>query len=165
MRKLLVVMAVGLFAFAGIAHADFEGPYAPANWTWYDNCFGSGTLTATQMDVVGGDAYYAGYSEYQITVPGNATLAFDWSYFSYDSGTYDFGYYRLNGVQTVIAYNNTQGSGSLSVPVAAGDAFALGVETMDGGYGAGYLTITNFVPEPGSLAAMLVLAGLALRRR
>lgn len=163
MGRFAAVLAIGLFAFVGVAQADFTGPYAPGNWTWFDNASGTGTLDATTMFIIGGDAGMAGYSEYNIAVPAGGTLDFDWSYFSVDDPGYDWGYYSVNGVQTMLA-DTSPASGNASVPVMAGDVFALGVETSDGGWGPGELTVTNFIPEPASLA-LLALGALALRRR
>jgi hypothetical protein len=79
----------------------------------------------------------------------------------------------LNGVYTILAFNNTQGSGSVGVPVNAGDIIGYRVRSNDNIFGSGSLTIRGFdapagttsVPEPTSLALMaLGAAGLALVR-
>ncbi len=66
-----------------------------------------------------------------------------------------------------LAANNAQGGGSVSVPVAAGDIIGFRVFSVDGVFGPGTLSVSNFtapVPAPGSLA-LLGMGGLIAARR
>jgi len=164
MRKLCAVLCV--LALAGVANADFTGAYAPSEWSFYAADDGYGSLTTAQMDVYGTDSGYVSYGEtyYSIEVPASGTLEFDWSYDSTNSPGYDWSYYSLDGAMTTLTDGFGAVSGSVSLPVTAGQMLKLGVQTMDACCGYGHLTVTNFVPEPASLA-LLALGGLAVIRR
>jgi len=158
-----------VFAYAATVNAGFAGAYAPENWTFHSDGpegNGLGTLTEAQMYVQGlaDDLHHLqGYVYYSIAIQNDATLSFDWSYACEDVPLYDWGLYRVNGVDTVLSFTGGE-SGSATVPVAAGDVFALGVWSQDGWFSPGQLTVANFVPEPTCLV-LLGLGALLLRRR
>jgi len=157
---------VSMLAYVAPACAGFAGAYAPENWTFHSEGpagNGLGTLTETQMYVQGLVDHLQGYVYYSITIQADATLSFDWSYVCDDVPLYDWGLYRVNGVDTVLSFTGGE-SGSAAVPVAAGDVFALGVWSQDGWFAPGQLTVANFVPEPTCLV-LLGLGALVLRRR
>ena len=107
---------------------------------------GAGSLSSTSMKVVGSnsnsltmvDTYYTG------TAPIGGQLSFDWTYSSIDTGTWDYAYVRVNGSESVIASNATQGSGSKVIFVSAGDTVDIGVITVDDQLGEGALEVSNF---------------------
>lgn len=165
-----LIAAAALLAAAGAANAQFSGPYAPANWALNANGGdGSATNDGTTLVLTGNDdGFGLGIdTDYTIAAAAAGTWAFDWKYFSSDSGTFDTGGYLLNGVYNQLAANNAQGGGSVSVPVAAGDIIGFRVFSVDGVFGPGTLSVSNFtapVPAPGSLA-LLGMGGLIAARR
>jgi MYXO-CTERM domain-containing protein len=166
MKRALVVGAA--LAMTGVAQAQFEGYYAPENWTFYDEAGGSLDLGGVPdyLTIIGGDSSIAGYTTLTIAAGAAGTVEFDWSYYSIDSPGYDEGGYIYNGANYFLS--DTYGeSGSVSFEVGAGEEIGFYVYTSDGAYGPGELTISNFsapVPTPGALA-LLGLAGLASSRR
>jgi MYXO-CTERM domain-containing protein len=174
------VLAAGVVAFAGLvstASADFSGPYAPGNWDFITNG-GSGALdlsgVPSEITVIGDDSGLDNtYTQLQIKVPFDGDFKFNWLYSSTDSGTFDNGGY-LTSVDGVIfdyvelADNDTQGSGVVDLKgVKAGTIFGFYVFSVDGVFGAGNLTISQFsgpVPAPSALG-LLGVAGLAATRR
>jgi hypothetical protein len=171
MKSAAVLAAVAGLAFAGSANAQFSGPYAPGNWTFQNNG-GDGSLidnSPGSVTVIGNNNASGILTDTDLTIAALAggTWSFDWSYFSLDTGTWDSAYYLLNGVETFIAANNSQGVGSVSIPVTGGDIIGFRVRSQDGAFGAGELTISNFsapIPAPGSLA-LLGMGGLIAARR
>jgi hypothetical protein len=154
------------------ASAQFTGYYAHP-WTFATtnpNSDASWSGTTTSLTITGHNAGSGGdTASYTITAPLSGMVTFDWGYSSTDTGDWDRGGYMINGVKTVLANNANQGTGSGSFMVNAGDIFGFYVESVDGGFGPGILTITNFaapVPEPATLAVVgLGLAAVARRRR
>jgi MYXO-CTERM domain-containing protein len=164
-----MMAAAGLLAIAGAANAQFSGPYDHSNWALNANGGdGSAVTSPTTLDLTGNDAggsFIA--TDYTIAAAGTGLFSFDWKYSSGDTGTYDTGGYLINGVYTVLAANNSQGGGSVSVAVNAGDIIGFRVESADGAFGPGLLNVGNFsgpVPAPGALA-LLGLGGLVAGRR
>lgn len=171
MKTSALIAAAGLLAVAGAANAQFSGPYAPGNWTLNPNLGnGSATNDGSTLVLTGTDGAGTGgqNTDYTIAAAAAGTWSFDWSYFSSDSGTFDSGGYLLNGFYTQLADNNGSGaSGSVSVPVNAGDIIGYRVFSADGVFGPGELTVKNFsapVPAPASLA-LLGMGGLVAARR
>jgi hypothetical protein len=171
MKISAMVAAAGLLAIAGAANAQFSGAWDHSNWTTTLNG-GDGSVTnktATTATVNGTDGTGANVNtDYTIVVPaGSWQVSFAWKYSSVDSGTYDSGGYLVNGNYTVLAFNNTQGSGSTGPLVLnGGDTFGFRVFSADSAFGRGILDITKFeaIPAPGALA-LLGLGGLVAGRR
>jgi len=138
------------------ARADFSGSYAPANWTPFTQTFGCGS---SQVNTAGmpntlvlrtftGCANIS--SSYTLTgnIPANGTLSFSWSYDSTsfnDAGVVTSGSYTLAGVTTTLGSNDGPQSGTVSIPVVAGQTFSL---TLNGSTNAVF-TITNFNAPSG----------------
>ncbi len=157
------LLATGL---AGAATAQFDGPYDPANWTFSSPAGGSFTNDGFTLVLTGGDVSLAGNTDYTIMAAASGDWSFSWNYFSTDYGTFDTGGYLLNGAYTILADNDNQGNGSVTVAVNFGDTIGYRVNTADGVFGAGVLTVTKFdAPVPGPAAvALLGVAGLLGRR-
>jgi MYXO-CTERM domain-containing protein len=166
MKRAIVVGAA--LAMTGVAQAQFEGYYAPENWTFYDEAGGflDESGVPDYLTIFGGDSSVPGYTQLTIAAGADGTFAFDWAYDSIDSPGYDEGGYIYNGGYYFLS--DTYGeSGSVSFEVGAGEEIGFYVYTYDGVFGPGELTISNFsapVPAPGALA-LLGLAGLASSRR
>lgn len=166
MTKTLFAVAA-TYAISSLATAsatsDFTDEYAPANWSFYTDSSGTGTLDQFEMHVVGIDDGAVGYTEYYITALVTATLTFDWEFSTNDPTGSEFAFFGLEFVEHTFADTNGQ-SGTMSVLVYESDVFELGVYTTNGTDGAGELLISNFqFPEPSSLA--LLIAGVVLLRR
>lgn len=154
------------------AAADFSGYYAPGNWSVFtvgDGFVDVGGAPAS-ITIVGpndGSGNF-GYTDIIIAADVTGTFNFDWSYFSVDDPGFDTGFYINAGF--VVLTDASGDSGSVSVPVNAGDIIGWSVESEDSLFGAGELTIRNFsvvaIPEPSS-AMLAFLGGLFLfvRRR
>jgi len=120
---------------------------------------GSGSLDLDDivMEVTGGDSGFAGTSQYVAENPDvELCVRAIADYSSDDTGNFDLGYYIVDGEQTVIADNESQGTFEIEFTVPAGSSFGFGVETVDGAYGSGFLTVEKFrafaVPVEGCVA-------------
>jgi hypothetical protein len=136
---------------------DFEGYFAIPNWTLVNNppgvagSFNTNPGPPVQLFVVGGNANVGGDTDFQIEIPKDGVISFNWGYQSTDTGNWDRGGYAINGVFTQLANNATQVpyfNGSATVPVSEGDTFAFRVHTVDGQFGAGTFGVTNFQFAP-----------------
>lgn len=160
-RYVMVPVAAALICLP--AWAAFTGNYAQANWTPFTQTFGCGS---SQVDTAGmpntlvlrtftGCANIgAGYTLTGI-IPANGTLSFNWSYDSTsfnDAGVVTSATYTLAGVTTTVASNDGPQSGTVSIPVLAGQSFSL---TLNGSTNATY-TITNF-NGPGAITPVPTL--------
>jgi hypothetical protein len=163
-----------ILSSAQTARADFSGPYAPANWTFsQDGITGSYSNDGITLTLTGSDGKnVADFNvNYTIAAVASGTWSFDWLYTPLDSGNFDDGGYLLNGAYTVLALNSGPTySGSVSIGVSAGDVIGFRVHSLDSFFGAGTLTITNFVapvPAPGALAllGLAAVSGRSRRRR
>ena len=165
------LLATGL---AGVAAADFDGPYDPTNWT-FNNNGGNGFFTNDGFTLVltGNDAGGKGINtDYTIMVVADGDWSFNWNYSSIDDFFFHGGGYLLNG--QFFELGNPQflqssddpplGSRSGSVAVSFGDIIGFRVHSVDAS--AGVLTIGLFgAPVPGpAAAALLGVAGLLSRR-
>lgn len=170
MKMASVLAVVAGAAFAGVAAADFTGDYAPANWVLDTN--GNGFVqshSSSTLVLVGSDSGSNSfeYTDLIVNVPTGGLISFDWAYDSVDDPGFDAGLYFSIGSGFVFLTDTAGTSGSVSgVSVGSGDLFAFSIESADGLFGPGVLTVTNFsyVPAPGALA-LLGLAGVATRRR
>ena len=170
----------GLAAVAAIpttAKADFSGYYAPPNWTLQNTGDSNGFVDTSgapaSITLHGGSSGSgnAGDTDFTIAAAASGLLSFNWSYFSTDTGTYDSAYFLLNGVPTFLADNGSQGSGTFSIAVSAGNIFGFRVHTEDNLFGDGELTVSNFsapVPEGSTLSLFALGAAgvmVLMRRR
>jgi len=174
--------AVALLS-AGAAQAgviDFTGSYAVGNWT---EGYGYGSIDTSgapsTVTVIGGNLFGSNFGgpssneDFYITVLQSGIWSFDWAYGAGDCCYYDQGYYLLNSSGFFLAENDSfVTSGHVSTPVNAGDTIGYRVYSVDNGFGASSLTISNFsindgsVPEPSSVSLMaLGAAGLLWFRR
>jgi hypothetical protein len=146
-RVSCLAMAAGLAA-SGAAMGQFSGPYAPPNWTFTANG-GSGSVDTSgapaSITLTGNDNGGSNINTDYTIAGGGGFLQFHWEYTSTDSGTYDAAYYLVNGTQTLLATNSqAPASGDVSVPVGAGDVIGFRVSSVDGIFGPGVVTISNF---------------------
>ncbi len=171
-RKAILVktLVAGLVVlmFVGTANADFSNVFAPANWTLNNPAGGVVVqFDASLMHLLSGSADTSGVTEYSITITADDTLTVDWEFYAWDMAGMDWCYYSLNGAKNELA-DDSGSPDSFSLPVSAGDVFALGVETIDGWFGSGEFWVTDFqftAPEPSSLWMLLLgMFGLGVRR-
>lgn len=132
------------------------------NFSFFTGGTGSGSLSATEMSVTGSDGntllpvdtYYSGKA------PAAGDLNFDWKYESLDTGCWDYGYIRVNGVETVLACNSASpASGFALISLNAGDIVDIGVFSADDQLGAGTLGVSNFCLDTGGSACKWDLNG------
>ena len=177
----LTVLFLAVVALAQANLVGFTGPYDPSQWTLSNNPVSVGGSVDTSgapssVALTGGNSNVAGYTTWTIAAPAPGTVSFNWSYEAHDIAGpyYDPAGWILNGGPTQVTANygpNSQ-SGSTSFSVIAGDTFGFYVYTLDGGFGPGIITPSNFsapdsVPEPATLLLVggpLILAGLRRRR-
>ncbi|HRQ63433.1 MAG TPA: hypothetical protein PKZ76_00970, partial [Xanthomonadaceae bacterium] len=158
---MLAVLALGIGSasanqpLGGVS--DFEGDFAIGNWDLVNDPAGVGGSFNTnagppvELFVEGGDDGIGGNTDFQITIPADGEISFDWGYQSTDTECWDSGGYAINGVYTELACNDAAVpyfDGSGTVPVSAGDVFAFRVFTVDGDFGPGILGVTNFAFQP-----------------
>jgi hypothetical protein len=157
------------------AQADFSGPYDHANWTFTQagNSSFSATLTTLTLNGSSNATTFNALTTYSIAADASGTVSFNWNYSSNDTGGYDYAGFYINGAFTTLAFNSTQGSGSISRTVNQGDDIGFWVFSVDSVNAPGILNISNFsgpvgIPEPGSLGllALGTIGGaLSFRRR
>lgn len=149
--------------------AAFDGPYAPELWTFTTEAGGFiDAHTADTLVLVGGDSLLSGDTDILVTVIADGLWTFSWSWESTDwSPGFDNGYYLINGAAHFLAGGGPGPyTDALSVQVHEGDVIGFRVETTDGIFGPGVLTITNFnAPVPGPPVFALILAALGSRYR
>ncbi len=184
MKKLLWCLAIlGVVAVGSPASAAsmFSGPYAPANWTLTNS---PGTIDGSvntggapgSITLTGGNNGIGGFTEYTTTAAASGMVSFNWLFDGEPVGgitgpQFDPSGYVLNGVFTQFTDNNGPEvqNGFISFNVNAGDTFGFRVNTIDGIFGPGILTISNFdapTPEPATMAVFgLMAAGAYVRRR
>lgn len=167
----IVCFALGVCLFSGTALAqDFSGYYDPANWILDTNTDGSldSSGAPSQITLIGPNSGTTEleYIDFFIVAPADGIFAFNWSYVSDDDPTFDESFYIHN---TFFPLSDTSGeSGSVSIPVIGGDTIGFSIESIDGEFGAGSLTISSFsapIPEPASLGLLAGAGILLLRRR
>lgn len=151
------VALVGL-ALCGVARAQFS----QFSWTLGGSTQGSGSVTATQMHLVGPDSF-GGCSGGDVTwfaavttAPGTVRVHFSWK--NHDMGigfwTADSPEYIVGGVETDVdsgvccGFEYMDFEQDVSFHVAASQGFGFGAASIDCLYGPGELTLTDFSFEP-----------------
>ena len=120
---------------------------------------GGGSVNTTgapsSITLTGSDNTVGSYTDYYTTATAGGEVKFDWAYSSSDGDSfYDSFGYLLNGVYNQLADNDSQGSGTTTFNVAGDDTFGFSVFSMDGLFGAGVATVSNFsAPIPSSASA------------
>jgi len=192
-KRLSITLLCGalLFAGAGEAKAEFVGYYSVVSCASQP---GSGTVACGNFALTnsGGllpNGYVTSPDSTALTLTGtndgsdlqgsttltiasnsSGTFQFNWAFTTLDTPGFESAGYLLNGLLFQVADTNGE-SGSVMVPVLAGQVIGFEVASLDDTGSPGNLTITQFsaptVPEPGSL--LLLLAGVAgaitIRRR
>jgi hypothetical protein len=137
-----------------VYQAGFAGDFDPANWTLTNTNGGDGYVDVTgapaNIQLFGannGTGFgFDNYTVYDITIPIDGNLSFDWDWESFDAyGPYwdPFGYVVDNVFyQLSDGYGPAQQNGSVSINVTAGSMFAFSIFTPDGGDGTS-ASITN----------------------
>ena len=154
------MVVVTLLFLSHSVFAQFEGDFAPDNWTFTSDNTDASLEDAQIPDAItikGGNDGEEGNSDYVITVNQSGEIKFSWSYFTTDAeARYDPGGYLLNGTFVELVDGDLAGdqSGTTSVIVTNGDVFGFRVYTMDGDLGAAYLTIENFTAFRNATPAM-----------
>ena len=184
---------ISLFAVAGLllaphvasaaVLADFQGPFAPANWTTTISDGGGVNTTGApaSISLTGSDvgSEVPNFVDFTIAAPSSGVVQFSWDYFSsdsFESAAFDPFGYLLNGNFTQLTGNSSgvSQSGTESFNVLLGDVFGFRQFSTDSIEGAATTTVSNFsvtdisaVPEPGSVFALglLISGGLVLRSR
>jgi hypothetical protein len=188
MKTIAFAALVAVAAFCGPAHADFTGPYAPANWTTLISGTlsgagtnpGSATFASSSLSLAGGNTLspigdvscvgstfgFAGPCQVQTTIGLPGTYSFHWAYSTADDagpGGDLFGV-LINGTRVQLSDPGGSITQSGDRTFNASSAFGWYINCTDCTGGAASAMITAFstvtaVPEPESYA--LLAAGLA----
>ncbi len=154
-----------------MAHAQFSGTYAPANWTiTHTNSAGNssaavfGTVDTSgapnSITINGPDGNTNAYSSisYSIVASQAGTVSFSYSITNADVPEADFLFWGKNTTMIDSVGPSPTGSGTVNFQIAAGERLVIGVSTIDDQLGALNATISNF-----SVTAPLPVEGTALR--
>jgi hypothetical protein len=138
-----IVGIVGLAA-VGVLATHAHAQVWHYDWTPFTNCGGTTTRTTTSpyaqnQIATGGNSNIAGDTDSRFTACVDMTITLNFTYTSTDVGAYDKAYIRINGVETTLATNATQGTFVRTFDLLKGDTVRIGVKTTDGKYGAGVL--------------------------
>ena len=189
MKALPTLLLLALGAVAVPAHADFTGPYAPANWTTSTTgtllgtgaTTGSATFSSSLLTLAGGNATapagadvscvggtygFAGPCQIQTIIGLPGTYSFHWSYLTADDAgpAGDIFGVLINGVRTSLSDPGGSISQSGDRTFTASSSFGWFLNCTDCTGGTATAMITNFavtqpIPEPSTYA--LMVAGLA----
>jgi hypothetical protein len=145
----------------GVPVNNFNGLYAPANWsTTLTNAIGGNVNTTgapNSITINGSSGNSEGFTAYSITTPCNGIVSFDWSTSNSTdaTGSFDYPMYSINGGANILfpGYNNTAGSlaiqnGTVHLLLSAGQTLSLKIRNSVS-FGVGSVTITNF-KAPGT---------------
>ncbi len=143
----LAVMPI-LASNAWAVTVGFQGDYAPSNFTLVTNG-GDGSVNTggapASIVLTGSDNGTGGDTDFRMIVPGVAptVLKFNWVYNTIDPG-FDRGIYLVLGGSGVFLADTDGQSGSVSILASPGDTFGFRVNSDDGIFGPGILTVSNF---------------------
>jgi hypothetical protein len=138
----------------GTHATGFTGTYLPANWI-FSQTNSNGSLNTSNapasLSFVSSDngSLSSGTDNFQITIPCDGIVSFNWSYTTVDGANYDYPQFSLNGGAPLNfdGYNlgggNTQ-SGTQYIVVTAGDVFVLSMTSADNQFGNATAVISNF---------------------
>jgi len=139
--------------------SNFVGAYDVANWAFSNSNANGSVNTAfapSSIAITGGDngSFAEGNSNFTISIPSATTISFDWAYSTGDGAQYDIPRVIVNGTPTNLTGYITFGgtnpqSGTMSVPVNAGDTFAFNMITTDNRFGAATVVISNLTTLVG----------------
>ncbi|MBK7336408.1 MAG: HYR domain-containing protein [Saprospirales bacterium] len=145
----LITNTSGLGATDNCTGADFEGCFAIGNWDISADGDGSVDTGNAPDDVTlnsADDGTNNPETRMCITIPSDGVLSFDWNYESDDDApNFDPFGYEVNGVFFQLSDDlgaNIQ-SGSVSIPVEAGDEFCFVQQSSDGCCGSA-ATVSSF---------------------
>ena len=132
---------------------DFEGVFAPENWT-LTNASTDGSIntldTPDYITLIGGNngLPQGGTTDYSITVPASGLLSFSWDYSTNDGAFYDYPQIVYNGVATTLNGYDTNGPpeqfGTVTMQVEEGATLTLRMKTVDNVGGAASVTISDW---------------------
>lgn len=155
--KLTLSLALGLASLN--SSAQFSGPFDPSNWTLTNVDANSdanvNTSGAPASITFNGNNSSAGgccslYDDYSVTIPcgdaGGGTISFDYSFTNPDIESF---HYVVNGVATAVTSSTS--SGTLAIPVSAGNIFGFRIVTQDDCCGMGVLVVSNFAYSDADL--------------
>ncbi|MBP6623546.1 MAG: T9SS type A sorting domain-containing protein [Chitinophagaceae bacterium] len=138
--------------------SGFTGFYAPASWTFAGNG-GSNNFAGAPANIqlttstanLGNNSVTS--LTRTLTCTGSGTVTFNWTFTHPDVGVFHQPRYKKNATVTVFpSYNQGAGagtqSGTISIPVVAGDVISLEAFTQDDSQPA-TLTVSNFSAPPG----------------
>lgn len=117
------------------------------HFAWFADPGPGGALTANPpyaLEIIGGNNGTAGLTAVVVDALHPLCIEADFTYTSSDTGPYDQAVFILNGEETIIADNASQGTHQARAYVCCGDVFGFGVRTLDGQHGAGTLQIDRF---------------------
>lgn len=153
-----LVWSVDTDRIAGTRSASgFSGDFELDRWRLINTPAGVDGTVATipgppmELFLTGGNAGTGGDTDFQIRVPRDGRILFDWGYQSDDSADFDSAGVVVNQVYTELADNASQVpyfDESHGVELSAGDVFAFRVNTTDGLFGSGILGVRNFAFQP-----------------
>ena len=134
--------------------SGFTGDFAPELWVATEGVsIGESTLIIEGYDTGDetGNTDYAwgdGLNQQATAqcISAGATVSFDWSYSTVDGPNWDPGFYINGALVASLTDDNgaTSQNGSVSFDCVGGDAIGFAVNSVDGIWGPGILTITNF---------------------
>lgn len=142
-------------ALSSMAHAQFSGTYAPANWTiTHRNSsanattsqFGSVNTSGAPASIVitGPDGQTLQYASirYAIPISQSGTLSFAYNLSNPDEINYDYFFWGTNN--GMIDSATATGPGTVNMTVAAGQTLIIGISATDDQLGPLIATISNF---------------------
>ncbi|RYE22062.1 MAG: hypothetical protein EOP51_14095, partial [Sphingobacteriales bacterium] len=149
-------------------NVGFANDFAISKWAYatgpYDGQVNTDQAPASVW-LSNGQWTTSGSAKMTITVPTTGTIIFTYNYTKLSSSvTYDDPYYSVNGVRTTLpgyVQNVYTQSGTVSVPVTAGQSFALGIRHTNSPNIGGMVTISDFVFSPSVSYSWSPSAGLS----